>query len=60
MTYNRYLTEGIIDETIKEFYKDGVRCYLVRAPEPDEMVMGFTNFSTLFQDKTATQEAESR
>jgi hypothetical protein len=57
MTYNQYLTKGIIDESIKEIYKDGVRVYLVRAPAPGEMVMGFTNFSSLFIDKTITQEA---
>ena len=57
MTYNLYLTKGILDETIKSYLKDGVRVYLVRAPKPDEVVLGFTNFSSFVVAQTVTQEA---
>jgi hypothetical protein len=56
-SYNQYLTEGIINETIKTIYKDGVRVYLVRAPKLGELVMGHTNLSGLVIPKTITQEA---
>ena len=56
-TYNRYITEGIQDGTIKEILKDGVRVYLVRAPKRGEVVMGYTNFSATVIHKTITEEA---
>ena len=54
-TYNEYLTRRIQNETIKTVYKDGVRVYLVRAPERGEVVMGYTNFSAVVIPKTITE-----
>ena len=56
-SYNRYLTEGIIDGTIKEILKDGVRVYLVRRPLPNEEVVGYINFSSFLVTETPTNLA---
>ena len=57
MTYNLYLTKGIIDGTIKEVVRDGVRAYMVRRPLPDEVVVGYINFSGFLVTETPTQMA---
>ena len=58
MTYNKYLTEGIQDGTIKEIEQCGVRCYVVRRPEPNEEVMGYSPLSAVSFYKTPTETAE--
>lgn len=57
MTFNRRVREGIQDGTIKEVEQNGIRIYLVRPPEPGEVVMEYTNFSTVFGERTATDDA---
>lgn len=59
-TYNKYLTEGILDGSIPEIYRDGIRSYRVRAPRPGEVVMGYTNFSSFIVHQTATELAENK
>ena len=56
-TYNQYLTEGIQDGSIKEHTRDGVRCYGVRRPHPDEEVVGYVSFSGFLAEATATELA---
>jgi hypothetical protein len=48
ITYNKYITDGIQDGTIKEEEVDGVRVYKVRGPKKGEEVDGYTNFSDTF------------
>lgn len=48
-TYNKYLTDGIQDGTIKEEEVDGVRVYKVRRPNKSEEVDGYTNFSDVIE-----------
>ena len=57
MTFNRRVTEGIQDGTIEETTKDGVRVYLVRRPQPGEVVVRYTNFSDLTVPKTITEQS---
>jgi hypothetical protein len=59
-TYNNYLTEGVLDGSIQEVDRNGIRSYLVRAPWPDEVVMGYTNFSSFIVHQTATELAENK
>ena len=47
-TYNKYITDGIQDDTIIEEEVDGVRVYKVRRPKKGEEVDGYTNFSDCF------------
>ena len=56
-TYNQYVTKGIQDGTISYREVDGVRCYQVRRPHPNEEVVGYTNFSGIFGKETDTQRA---
>ena len=57
MTYNKYLTEGVEDGTISGYTIGGMRCLKVRAPLPNEEVVGYTNFSEFLIDETITQKA---
>ena len=43
--YNKYLTDGIQNGTIKREEVDGVAVYKVRRPKKGEEVDGYTNFS---------------
>jgi hypothetical protein len=56
-TFNKYVTEGILDGTIKEDSFCGVRIYRVRRPKSGEEVVGYTNFSDLLATKTITEDA---
>ena len=46
-TYNKFITDGIQNGTIKEEEVDGVRVYKVRRPKKGEEVDGYTNFSDI-------------
>ena len=46
-TYNRYISDGIQDGTIKREEVDGVAVYKVRRPKKGEEVDGYTNFSDI-------------
>lgn len=57
MTYNKYLTEGIEDDTIKVYEVDGVRFAKVRKPRADEEIVGYVNFSGFLAERTLTEDA---
>lgn len=57
MTFNRRITESIIDGTIKESEISGVRVYKVVRPAPDEEVVGHTNFGGFLVKSTPTESA---
>jgi hypothetical protein len=57
-TYNRYLTKGVIDETIETRIDDGVNVYLVRKPKEGEEVIGYVNLSDFLVPLTPTEVAE--
>jgi len=59
-TYNKYVTEGIQDGTIKETTRDGVRIYLVRRPNPGEEVVGYVSFSGWQGQWTPTEVAQGK
>ena len=56
-TYNKYITDGVQDGSIKCTEVDGVRAYRVRAPLPGEEVVGYVTFSGWFGQHTPTQLA---
>ena len=56
-TFNRRITEAIIDGTIVEIEIDGVRCYKVEPPRPGEEVVGHVSFSAFSHDHTPTEVA---
>jgi hypothetical protein len=56
-TFNRRITESIIDGTVNEVEIDGVRCYIVEPPRPDEEVVGYVSFSAFSHDHTPTEVA---
>jgi hypothetical protein len=57
MTYNRYITEGIQDGTIRPVEIDGVRFMRVRKPLPCEEVVGYIPFSGFLVKRTLTEDA---
>ena len=56
-TYNKYITDGVQDGSIKCTEVDGVRAYRVRAPLPGEEVVGYVTFSGWLGQHTPTQLA---
>jgi hypothetical protein len=54
-TYNKYLTDSIKDGTMKVRECDGLITYQVRAPYKDEVVDGYTNFSSIVIKETDTE-----
>ena len=56
-TFNRRITEGIHDGTIKEVEFCGVRVYKVVRPAPDEEVVGHVNFSSFLVKSSPTESA---
>ena len=56
MTFNRRVTEGIQDGTIKTIEVDGVRCYIC-SPREGEEVVGYVGTSDLHTYETPTQRA---
>lgn len=56
-TYNKYLTEGISDGSIKSKTIDGCTTYLVRRPKDGEPVDGYFPLSSPMGDLTPTDLA---
>ena len=56
-SYNKYITEGIQDGSIKESIVDGVRVYKVRRPKDEEEVVGYINLSGFLCEKTITEQS---
>ena len=57
MTYNKYLSDGIQDGSIKYREVDGVRVYGVRRPKKGEVVMGYRSMSNSGSEETPTMKA---
>lgn len=57
MTYNKRITNMIINEEVNEREVDGIRVYSVPKPLPKEEVDGYTNFSDCFGEQTITELA---
>lgn len=55
MTYNKRITNMIINEEVNEREVDGIRVYSVPAPKEREEVVGYTNFSDCFGEQTLTE-----
>ena len=61
-TFNQRIQEGILNGTVKEVTKHGVRCYLVEPPRDGEEVVGYTPadcFAKATVTERARHEAES-
>lgn len=58
MTFNKRITEGIQDGTIKSRTVDGVTFYQVEPPRDGEEVVGYNSFSAFSHDPTLTEIAE--
>jgi hypothetical protein len=56
-TYNNYIAEGLADGTLKVEEFEGVRFIKVRAPLPNEEVVGYSSLSAFSHDNTPTEVA---
>lgn len=57
MTYNKMITEGLKDGSIKAYDEDGLRVIKVRPPTDGEVVLGYCNFSECFYYPTPTEQS---
>lgn len=60
MTYNKYITQGIIDGSIKRKDVGGIPVYNIRKPKKGEVVIGYINLSGFADNETATTRARER
>ena len=56
-TYNKYITDGVQDGSIKCKEVNGVRAYMVRPPKEGEEVVGYVSFSGWLGQHTPTEIA---